>query len=166
MPTRVATLVVALALLTVASMGCSSVIEAERVNSPLIEAERLVLVDAQGNARGGLAVTDQGDAALFLADGEGNPRLSVRVAEKGRPEVTLFDRDDRPRVVLTILDDGSALVSLANPEKQARLMLSQNPKTGATSIDLVGDGKQPYVSLGGGQIVIQEEKGKVLFKAP
>ncbi len=68
-----------------------------------LEAERIVVRDAQGKARMVLAVGDEGPALTFM-DQNGKLRAHLGVTKEG-PALDLLDATEHPRAELMLADD-------------------------------------------------------------
>jgi len=109
---------VVLALLTlvmfgVAAMAVLRVIELRRearepAGPSLVQAERFILLDEQGNQRAVLGVGANEEAMLELNDSRGKPRLRMDVPSSG-PGVTLRDDRGKVRALFTVYTDGPYL---------------------------------------------------------
>ena len=73
----------------------------------IMEAEAFFLIDAKGNRRGALAMTEEGPA-LHLADSKGNRRIALGMTKRG-PILQLSDPNGRPRLVLAASKVSTAL---------------------------------------------------------
>ncbi|CAK9090107.1 Thiol-disulfide oxidoreductase ResA, partial [Durusdinium trenchii] len=109
---------VVLALLTlvmfgVAAMAVLRVIELRRearapAGPSLVQAERFILLDEQGNQRAVLGVGANEEAMLELNDSRGKLRLRMDVPSSG-PGVTLRDDRGKVRALFTVYTDGPYL---------------------------------------------------------
>lgn len=89
-----------------------------------VEAERFVLRDASGIARGVFEIGNEGGARLVLRDADARDRLRLALLQDGSPGVTFADREGRPRAVLGVLPDETATLVFADAQGQTRAVLS------------------------------------------
>ena len=94
---RQVALAVVLAAAGVAAMGQAPVPRAPRE----VRAERFVLVDASGAARGTLAVTADGSTRLELCDAARRPRITATVSGEEASLAVMAPGDNRLRAALT-----------------------------------------------------------------
>lgn len=92
-----------------------------------LSAEEIVLRDAEGVARGHLAVESDGRAQLALSDRDGRERIRLTVLPDGSPGVTISDRDARPRAVLGYLPDGTTNLVFADAQGVGRAVFGLDP---------------------------------------
>jgi hypothetical protein len=68
---------------------------AQKSGSRIIEAEKLILVDAEGQVRGKMGVQRDGSSSLILHDRQGTPRTWVGVTPEGSAFFSLKNRSGR-----------------------------------------------------------------------
>ena len=81
---------IAVLVLVSAVLVIGQTVPKERI---LLEAEAFILRDKNGNVRGGLLATGDGEASLSFADKNGNVRASLTVYEDGSPELYFRDKN-------------------------------------------------------------------------
>jgi hypothetical protein len=69
-----------------------------------VEAQRFVLLDAAGKARGGF-IMDADRPKLVLFDKSGKARAGLSLATDGSPSLTLHDGEERPRAGFSLESD-------------------------------------------------------------
>jgi hypothetical protein len=107
-----------------------------------VAAEEFVLVDAEGKARGTLALGASGTPALALCDARGRVRAEIRLAANGAPSVVLYDSGRRRRVEVALRADGAAGLGLYDEAGEGRAELVVSP-SGAPALSLFGpDGRR------------------------
>lgn len=107
-----------LGCLTIVGLGVSAIVllrfielrrEAEQVGTPkLVQAERFILQDADGNQRAVLGLGANDEAMFELNDSHGTARLRMDVPRSG-PGITLKDSRGKVRTLLTVYTDGPFL---------------------------------------------------------
>jgi hypothetical protein len=134
----------------------------------LLEVERLVLVDAHGQAVAFFG-TDAGGAPVFqLLDRAGQPRLALGVAGDGSPRVTLAGADGVQRAVIAECG-GYVAVTLCDAAGTPRVGLSIG-SDGDSAVWLgEADGARATLELGPGgtpSLEIRAPDEGVVFEAP
>lgn len=102
-----------LVLFGVAALAVLRVVELRREarmpeGPSLVQAERFILLDAQGNQRAVLGMGANEEALLELNDSRGTARLRMDVPTSG-PGITLMDDRGKVRALLTAYTDGPYL---------------------------------------------------------
>ncbi len=94
----------------------------------VIEAEKFILRDTNGEVRVALVTLDDGNSALVLFDKGGRMRVRLDTASFGGVGLNLFDKDGKGRAALSLTPIGMPILSLAKriPERSPRLILNQS----------------------------------------
>ncbi|MHC4063554.1 MAG: hypothetical protein ACYSUQ_05095 [Planctomycetota bacterium] len=117
----------------------------------------LTLHDKSGRQRAGITVTADGSPRLTLFDGQGKSRGMWSVDPDGAL-LFLADKDETPRFGLGVLADGTPQLSLLDNNGRERAKLG----VAVSETDAKGSGAKPAEAA----IVLFDEAGKVVFKAP
>ena len=156
-----------------------------------IEVERVLIDDADGNARAKLAVESDGSTYLALRGADGTPRAALRLLEDSTAGLVFWAKDGKTRVGLGLGTDGSSTFALADKDGKARASLGvqadgtsgltladpERPRAdvsvedGAPRFRLYDRDGKPRVRLGlGGDDVpffnLADKDEQVVFKAP
>lgn len=111
----------------------------------VVQAHRFELVDRNGQIRGGLGFTDDGDPALLLCeyrDGRRVVRAELRLADEG-PRFRLFNADGEARAMLALADDEVGLTLIDAHGQSLLLGLDEE------SVTLrLADGRGQHIHLG------------------
>jgi hypothetical protein len=109
--------------------------------TPVLEAERFVLRDAQGKARAWFE-TSNGSVNLALADRDEKSRAFLYVRADGSAGLALYDKTSTRRGGLYVSADGSPSLDLADKDGKASVQLKLGPD-GLPSVSLVDrDGRR------------------------
>ena len=121
----------------------------QRLPAPnsVVKARSFELVDAQGNVRGTLALTNEGVVQLALEDGHGNRRIRMSVLEDGSPGLALVDGNGKPRAALGLLADGTISLVFADEEGRSKAVLGLS-SGGASSLVFADDRGVTRAGLG------------------
>ena len=95
--------------------------------APTLEAQALVLRDADGLERGALRAGEDGTVTFSLRDGQAKTRLRLSVLEDGSPGVSLLDGNGDTRAILGLLPDGTTTLVFADAGSVARTVLALTP---------------------------------------
>ena len=90
----------------------------------VVEAEKIVFLDASGITRAELGEGPDGGIGLFLYDRDGNSRVSLRTLEDGSAKLSFTDNDGRLSALLGVLRDGSSRLTLTLYDKDKRVIWS------------------------------------------
>lgn len=93
----------------------------QKVRPTVIEGQKFILRDAQGQVRGGLAIDSRGIARLALADEEGKTHVTLSVNEDGRSGLYITDATGLIRAGLASLPDGTPDLGLADAQGVVRI---------------------------------------------
>jgi len=138
----------------------------------ILSAEKLVLVDKNGKARLGCGVSDDGRMTLAISDKDGNVRIGFGVLPDGSPSLDFYDTNNKARMVLGLKDDSPFLVFNDNNEIH-RILVRQSSK-GVSHIDFNDERGKLRAAFGDAQIgskiesslVFFNPAGDLLWKAP
>jgi hypothetical protein len=89
----------------------------------VVEAQRFILRDADGNSRAELALVD-GISFLLLNDADGKPGVALSVHPDGPRRVSLLDKNGQARSVLTAQVDGDSGLRLFDKNRMHRASLN------------------------------------------
>jgi mono/diheme cytochrome c family protein len=127
----------------------------------VLEAEKIVLRDADGKVRAELALGGGGGASLALFDAEGKRRTRLAVLADGTASLDLFDQGGNGRAVLQVRPDGEPRLSLYDKNGDAKAGRGKDreaappgrddppaPVATPAALDLTpGKGAEPYRRL-------------------
>ncbi len=103
------------------------------LTSPTVRTREVVLMGADGKARGYWRVDEEGAARFALTDPRGVDRLKLTLKTNGEQGVSMADSTGAARVVLGFLDDQSGTLGFADGRGQTRGVLGLTPD-GETSL--------------------------------
>ncbi len=106
----------------------------------VLEAEEVVLVDANGVLRGRWAIQEDGSTTLQLLDQNSMARVRVSVLDNGAPGLILSDGRGRSRIALALLPDEGGTLAFADAEGSTRAVLGLAPDNAATLVFVDGFG--------------------------
>jgi hypothetical protein len=116
------------------------------IKNKTVTAENFVIVDSEGEIRGGLGILPKdGEPALMLFGRGQKAKALLKMTPKG-PLLTFYDEKEKARISASILDSG-ILFSLTNNE-------------GKPSVDIA------VASDGSPGMLLRDKNGKVMFAAP
>ncbi len=118
----------------------------------------LVLSDEAKRARGRFRLGSDGSPRIDLADESQKARASLSVGADGDSRVSLSDSGEKPRAWMSVRQDGCPSVKLADAEGSVRASI------GCTALKEAGSGS--HADTEASSVVLIDEKGKVVFKAP
>lgn len=122
-----------------------------------VRAQRFTVVDAKGQERGVLHVSEYGSLRLDLFDPKKVLRASLYLGKQGSPALNMFDDKGNMRASLGVRADGLPSLGLYDVEGLRAVL-------GYTKLEAAGSGKagdRPVSSL-----VLFDENGNVLWRAP
>ena len=111
----------------------------------MITAQKFMLVDAKGNARGEFNVTSRGVAQLAVFDGTGTLRAGLGVGSDGAPALGIFGHDGKPRIEVG-LANSIARIMLYNATALPQATLGVAPD-GQSGLDLLDKDGIPRASI-------------------
>ena len=135
-----------------ASRNVSKLVEAEKFvvrdanGNPRAELEvsngsaRLLLSDQEGETRARLVVKAGGEAGLFLLGNDARPSVMLGVDEKGSPYLQ-FDKNGEWRALLTVLPEGTPVLTFVDEAGNSRFGISAEPDGSVGLILFDQDGK-------------------------
>jgi hypothetical protein len=147
--------VVVLGIVALALMGAVA-----GKGTKVVEAQRFVVRDRDGNVRGEFGYTDEHSVTLRILDGKGKNRIDLRVDVLDSPLFTLRDRKDMARITLGIdprtamLDNWALIFSDGDGKRQAELSTDEGGPKGLearwvkTKLVLFDDRGKERVDLG------------------
>ena len=100
----------------------------------VVEAERFVLRDQSGLARGSLELTEEGGTELVLRDRDARERVRLALLPNGSPGLTFADREGRARAVLGLLPDETSTLVFADHRGRSRAVLGLSPDESSTLV--------------------------------
>lgn len=126
-----------------------------------LTAQRIILTDASGTARGEWRVDEEGNARLGILDRQGRPRLSLSVLSGGSPGMTLINQNGQRRAGLALLPDESTNLTFADGAGIPRAVLGLTSGDAAQLVFQDAAGR-PLVALGldeagFGTVILPEE---------
>jgi hypothetical protein len=110
-------------LTAVLLVGCAALMGAESVRGKVLEAQKIVLKNADGKPRCSIEVDDKGNVLQTMADAKGNPRIRLMVEAEGTARLRMFDEKGIVRVYAATFPDqhkeypGSGTLGVAGPQK-------------------------------------------------
>ena len=124
-----------------------------------ISANRFVLVDPDGNPRGGMLFTDTGPTVI-LSDAQGTTRLSLKVAEDG-PRINLVDASQNRGIRMGVTEDGQVIV-LTDAEGMPRIALLVDEEAQSLSLFDARDTERLVLRMreDGGGLSLSDREGK------
>ena len=136
---RIVNYVLLAALLSIATMGANEFNVARKV----IDAEKFILRDENGNIRGGFAVDPKnGSSTMVLADKNGKVRAELIVGPDGKAGLTLADTSGKARLTVGLREDGSPDIGLADKNGTPRIGIGV-VGSGLPAMVLYDDEKKP-----------------------
>lgn len=108
--------------------------------APALEAQALVLRDAEGIERGAFRIDVDGTVTLALSDETASARLHLSVLPDGSPGVSLMDTNGDTRAILGFLPDGTTTLVFADAGAVARTVLALTPDGASRIVFTDGSG--------------------------
>jgi hypothetical protein len=98
-----------------------------------VEAQKFVLVDANGKALAELGAA-HGGSGLVLLDAAGKPRAAMVLTSAGEPGLKLYDADGLVRAALMVGNDGRSGLALYDTNGKNRAALATDTAGAATLV--------------------------------
>lgn len=117
----------------------------DEVTLEVLTAQRVVIQDDQGVARGEWRVDEEGNTRMGLLDRQGRTRLSFSVLSGGSPGLSLVNANGRGRAGLALLPDESTSLSFADATGTPRVVMGLNPGDAAHLVFADANGAQLVV---------------------
>lgn len=125
----------------------------------VLTAQRIVLTDASGTARGEWRIDERGDARLGLLDRDGRTRLSLTVLSGGSPGLSLINSNGQRRAGLALLPDQRTSLTFADGDGTPRGILGSTG-TGAATLVFADASGEAQVAVG------LDESGRSIVMLP
>jgi hypothetical protein len=100
----------------------------------VIQANRFVLRDADGQIRGSFGLTPEGGSRMVLQDPTGRERMRMTLLADGSPGMSFTDSEGRSRVVLGFLPDETANLVFADRLGRTRAVFGLMPDESSTLV--------------------------------
>lgn len=100
----------------------------------VLETEGVVLVDGDGQPRGGWGVDEEGNVRLTMMDRQQRDRLSISVLEGGFPGLSLINATGQRRAALGLLPDETTSLVFADAAGVPRAVLGLTPGDAANLV--------------------------------
>jgi len=129
------------------------------INTGILRAGEIRLVDGEGRLRGRWQVLPGGAARLSFLDEAGAVRMRLTLLENGAQGITLADARGEGRVVLSLEGSEGSRLTFADAAGRPRTVLGLSPQDDGTLL-FADEGGTPRVALG------LEQLGRALFVLP
>ena len=158
-------LVVAVAAIAVIGLSPTLSEGSAEVTADAIRAQRVVLIDANGQTRGEWSVDEQGNTRFNMLDQQRRQRLSLSVLEGGYPGLSLTNAAGQRRVALGLLPDETTSLVFADGSGVPRAVLGLTRGESANLVFADGGGVSRLgLGLdrdGTGSMMLPEEEAEV-----
>lgn len=148
-----------IALLSLAALG----IMGQIVRGRVVEAESVVIKDAQGKRRVSLGLDANGAPTLRFQDKDGTMRAVLGLLPAGGPSLAFFDRAGMIRTELSLGSDGGSDLYFLDQQSRAMVRLFAGP---TSTLELLGRGGHGRLSLSDDGVSLSDKGGKPIWKAP